>query len=279
MYWCNNSTPLLCRANAFCRSKWCRLNIIVQFCHDFTSWKCLTVSVPRFKCLQRRQTSSRYKVLFSFLFSVHCWKVQCHCFAPHFRHHSHTQQSSESNHSCLTGSTPCFPLTFPQGYLAYSWPLIPTEKHIEKEMKLTEGKKMKSLSLISYQQATMGWVNEQILNCFNMSSSGALQLRFQCVWLTEQQILNIIESLQRPGRRGFEIWYSWWKLRWKLGGKCLKCFKSLGQNESGFIRSPKHFHGNQRKRPWTEIKASQEDHRTSPRAELSNTFHKADTHF
>lgn len=123
-------------------------------------------------------------------------------------------------------------------------------------MKPTEETKTRSISLISYQQATMGRVNEQILNCFTLSSSGALQLRFQCVWLTEQQILNIIESFQRPGLQGFEMWYSWWKLCWKLGGKCFKCFRSLGWNESGFIRSLKHFHGNQRNRPWTEIKAS-----------------------
>lgn len=64
---------------------------------------------------------------------------------------------------------------------------------------------MEAFFLISYQQATMGRVNEQIRNFFNISSSGALQLRFQCVCVTEQQILNIIESVQRPGLQGFEI--------------------------------------------------------------------------
>lgn len=96
------------------------------------------------------------------------------------------------------------------------------------------------------------WTNPKLLQYEQQWSSSA-QIP---VCLTEQQILNIIESLQRPGLQGFEIWYSWWKLHWKLGGKCFKCFKSLGWNESGFIRSPKHFHGNQLKRPWTEIKAS-----------------------
>lgn len=104
-----------------------------------------------------------------------------------------------------------------------------------------------------------------------MSGSGALQLRLQCVWRTEQHILNIIESLQRPGLQGFEMWYSWWKLCWKLGGKCFKCFKSLSWNGSGFIRSLKHFHGNQRKRPWTEIKASKRI--TEPHQEQNFKIH------
>ena len=93
-------------------------------------------------------------------------------------HTPQTQWSSKTNHSCLTGSTPCFLLTFPQGYLAYSWPLILTEKHIRREMKPTEGEKTRCISLISYQQATIGRVNEQILSCYTLSSSGALQLRF-----------------------------------------------------------------------------------------------------
>lgn len=154
-------------------------------------------------------------------------------------------------------------LTFHQGYLAYSWPLIPKEKHIMKEMKPTEGVKKRGLFpsfLINRPQwAESQWTNPKLLEYEQQQSSWA-QIPL-CVWLAEQQILNIIESLQRPGLRGFEIWYSWWKLcrkKKKTRGMegCFKCFESLGWNKSGFIRPPKHFHGNQRKRSWTEIKAS-----------------------
>lgn len=105
-------------------------------------------------------------------------------------------------------------LTFHQGYLAYSWPLIPKEKHIMKEMKPTEGVKKRGLFpsfLINRPQwAESQWTNPKLLEYEQQQSSWA-QIPV-CVWLAKQQILNIIESLQRPGLRGFEIWYSWWKL-------------------------------------------------------------------
>lgn len=198
--------------------------------------ECLIVA----ECL-RWWRSSRYKVLFS-----PCSHFTDENYSVVFdTAHAHTKRNSESIHSCSTGSIPCFLLAFPHEHLAYWWPLIPHGKthHEENETNWGWNKKKKeeerTISLISYQQTTMDRVNERFLNCFHMSSGEALQLRFQLVWLTEQQISNSIESLQRPGLQGFfEIGYSWWNLRRKLGGKCLKCFTSLGWNESGFIRSP-----------------------------------------
>ena len=144
----------------------------------------------------------------------------------------------------------------------------PGKTHQEGNEADWEEKKSRSISLISYQQATMGKVNEQILNCFNISSSGALQLRFQCVCLTERLILNIIESFQRLDCRVL-----------KFDTVDESCAGDIGEgNESGFIRSAKHFHGNHRKRPSTENQSIKEDHRASLRAELWNTFLKTDIH-
>lgn len=164
-----------CRATVFCKSKWHILDNIVQFCHDFPSWKCRTVS--RLKSLWWL-TSSRHEVLFcSKLTDENYSAIAARLIFDATHSHTHTPQSSKSNHSCLTGSTPCFLLPFPQGYLAYSWPLIPTEKHIRREMKPTEvGGKKRSISpyfLSTGDNGQSQWTNPKLPQYEQQWSSSA----------------------------------------------------------------------------------------------------------
>lgn len=122
------------------------------------------------------------------------------------------------------------------------------KKHISKEMKATEGGKIRGvlpLFLINCRQ----W-EEPINKSLTVSlwaGVGALQLRVECVWAADikhywifpktwtARIWNLIQLMKAVLKIGVGGWRWRWRCGTVEGGWCW--------NEPGFIGSPKHFHG------------------------------------